>query len=530
MSESLARSGLYASIKQSTPGADWDCIVIGSGIGGMACGAALAKHGQRVLLLEQHYVPGGMTHTFTRHGFRWDVGVHCLGEQGPKDVSGKLLHWLTDGQIRMNRLPEVYERFWFPGRQYTYSSNIENHQATLIRAFPKEEAAIRKYFRLVRWVFNMARPFYVLKAAPLPVNRVANAAMGGLWKRYWQRTTKEVLDELFSDDKLKAVLVAQWGYYGSPPSRSSFGMHAMVARHFFDGAFYPVGGSEAFAKYLLATINEAGGRTYVRASVDEILVEHGSAVGVRLSGGECIRAKRVVSAVGAKNTINRLLPEAHRSSSWARSLNGLSSSPAYLCLNLGFEGDIRKAGASETNNWLMQSWDVEDSHWNFSDPKAVPPIAYLSFPSLKDPELKERCHERSTGEALAFVHWEEFAAWADTRRGHRGADYEALKQELADRFVAHLRDQLPDIMKHLVYYEMSTPVSTHFFTRSWEGGIYSFETTPERFANTDLSAHTPIKNLYLTGSDVISPGVAGALVAGVLTAAAIDPRVALKLA
>ena len=40
----------------------WDAIVIGSGMGGMTTAAILAKTGARVLVLEQHYVPGGFTH------------------------------------------------------------------------------------------------------------------------------------------------------------------------------------------------------------------------------------------------------------------------------------------------------------------------------------------------------------------------------------------------------------------------------------------------------------------------------------
>ena len=44
----------------------WDYIVIGSGMGGMISAALLAKLGKKVLIVEQHYVPGGFTHTFSR--------------------------------------------------------------------------------------------------------------------------------------------------------------------------------------------------------------------------------------------------------------------------------------------------------------------------------------------------------------------------------------------------------------------------------------------------------------------------------
>ena len=61
-------------------GEKFDVLVIGSGIGGMSAASLLARSGKRVLILEQHYVPGGFTHTFTRKSYEWDVGFHYLGE------------------------------------------------------------------------------------------------------------------------------------------------------------------------------------------------------------------------------------------------------------------------------------------------------------------------------------------------------------------------------------------------------------------------------------------------------------------
>ena len=55
------------------PDGPWDAIVIGSGMGGMTSAAVLAKLGQRVLVLEQHVIPGGFTQTFRRPGHHWDV-------------------------------------------------------------------------------------------------------------------------------------------------------------------------------------------------------------------------------------------------------------------------------------------------------------------------------------------------------------------------------------------------------------------------------------------------------------------------
>ncbi len=93
----------------------WDAIVIGSGMGGLACAAALARTGHAVLVVEQHHVAGGLTQTFTRSGFRWDVGVHYLGEMGPDGETRMLLDWLTGGAIQFNSLGTVYDTIHFPG-------------------------------------------------------------------------------------------------------------------------------------------------------------------------------------------------------------------------------------------------------------------------------------------------------------------------------------------------------------------------------------------------------------------------------
>ena len=118
---------------------------------------------------------------------------------------------------------------------------------------------------------------------------------------YSDRTTREVIMEIFDDEKILGVLSGQWGDYGLPPGQSSFAMHAMVVRHYLNGGNYPIGTSRKIAETIIENLENKGGKLYVNAAVDEILVNKGKVHGVRLEGGEEIYAPIVISSAGGES-------------------------------------------------------------------------------------------------------------------------------------------------------------------------------------------------------------------------------------
>ena len=506
-----------------------DTIVIGSGIGGLACASALAKCGHRVMVLEQHYVAGGLTQTFTRKGFTWDVGVHYLGEMGPGSHERKILDWLSDGAIKMAPIGGAYDVIHFPGNfEITFASPAEVLKMNLKEKFLHSSGEIDAFFLLLRKMAREARAPFKLRALPQPLRWIYSLWAGGIIRKWWGKTTDEVLGEIIRDQKLRSVLTAQWGDHGGRPAEGSFAMQALIMNHFLDGAFYPAGGAGTFTDSLIPVIQNAGGEVRVKSPVKEILVTNGRATGVRLEDGSEHHSKRVVSATGARDTVQHLLPPHARNTAWAQEILTFKPSLCNLCLYLGFEGDIRAAGATAANHWIYESWDTNAVIW--SNPAATDaPVLIVSFPSLKDPTHEAGEKQKHTGQVITLVNWEVFSTWEKSRHGDRPDGYRKLKQLIEEKMLARFKHYFPEIASLIVYHELSTPLSMVHFVRRQQGASYGLETTPRRFLSRSLCMKTPVKGLYLAGQDVVTPGIIGAMLGGILAAAAIDPRIFRKL-
>ncbi|MCB9529172.1 MAG: NAD(P)/FAD-dependent oxidoreductase [Myxococcales bacterium] len=512
----------------------WDAIVIGSGMGGMTAAALLAELGKRVLVLEQHYVPGGFTHTFRRKRWSWDVGVHAVGEVSERSLPGRILARLTRGRLRWASLGDRYDEFYFPDDvRLDFPADQRAWRDAVVAAFPDGAEAVDRYLAMCREVGRSMRGYYLARVAPGPLALPAELLLARAAKRWLDQTTADVIAGLTDDPRLRAVLAAQWGYYGSVPSRSSFAMQALVVRHFFRGAYYPEGGSGEIARQLLRTVAEAGGWTRIRADVAEIVIEKGRAVGVRLADGEELRAPRIVSAAGVMSTVDRLLPAAARGD-WATPITRLRPASAHVCLYLGFKGDIRAAGAGSANKWFWHTWSCEDDAWRVDpEAEALPdaPILYCSFPSLKDPHHDPGPEQLHTGEVVTFVPWSVFEPYRDAGDGRpmkRGAEYEDFKARLTASLRAQLLRHMPALEPMIAHAELSTPLSTEHFVRPMHGSIYGIEPTPERFRCRALRPKSPIPGLYFAGSEVSGVGVIGAMMGGVLAAAAVEPRAGIR--
>jgi phytoene dehydrogenase-like protein len=220
------------------------------------------------------------------------------------------------------------------------------------------------------------------------------------------------------------------------------------------------------------------------------------------------------------NTFQQLLePSVPQVAAYRERLKQVRPSMASMCLYVGLRETAEQLGLPKTNFWIYPGEHYEQDLARFAeDPEAEIPLVYISFPSAKDPTFTDRYPGRATIEIVAPGPHEWFAQWADRPWGKRGDDYEELKERLSLRLLEKLYDRLPHLRGKVDYYELSTSLSTAYFCRYLSGEIYGLDHDPDRFGQDWLKPRTDIPGLYLTGQDILTCGVVGAMIGGLLTA------------
>ncbi len=502
----------------------FDAIVIGSGIGGLTAASLLAqRRGMQVLVLERHARLGGFTHAFRRPaGWRWDVGLHYIGQMDERHPARRLMDEVTGGRVDWRPLPSPFERFVFPGLAMDQPAGREAWREALVARWPAERRGIDRYFREVAAASNWMAPYLLAQGGPA-WTRWPAAALRWLGRGQALRTTGEVLDGCVTDPALKAVLAAPWGDYGLPPSLSAFAVHATVAAHYFDGGWYPVGGGEAIVAAARSVIEAAGGACLASHEVETVLVERGRAVGVRARRGQGrrepveFRAPVVISDAGARLTYERLIPEESAPPALATCRDGLRRLPgatSMVQLFLGLKDSPDRLGFRGENHWLFDGIDHDALYARRNAlAEGQASMAFLSFPSVKDPTATA-----PTAEIVAPLDYGVLAQWAGRPWHRRGAEYETVKAGIADTLLGFVERHYPGFGDQVAYRELATPLSVEHFAAHPAGAVYGLPAVPARYRAGWLGIATPLPGLVLTGSDVAGHGIAGAMMGGVATA------------
>ncbi len=505
----------------------YDTIIIGAGAGGLAAAICLAREGQKVVVLEQHDVPGGWCHSFYLDGHRFTPGVHYVGLLGEGEATNDLYRGLGIANdlvfFRMN--PDGYEHVRIGDERFDFPSNFDELVARLSDRFPKERKRIHKYLNLIK---KASEELYSLPYIKGFWQKLTLPYRTRHFGKYGLFTLRRVINWHIKDPLLKNILNIQCGDHGVQPRRAAFILHSALMYHYFQGAYYPMGGGGALIKAMTNAVKKYGGAIRTSTAVKNILLEgdiQKRAIGVALENGGRLFADRIVSNADVGITYDQLIGRENLSGKLQKKLARTKYSCTSLMLFLTVDMDVRKAGLDSGNIWMMPNRDADEVYDALMREDITQGDAFegmfISCTSLKDPASFDGKHH--TIEAITYINYKAFERFKD-ENDQRSRAYLDFKELLTQKMINGLELAVPGIRNHIVHQELGTPITNEHYINTTEGNVYGTEKSLKHIGPFAFKAKSEIENLYLCGSSILSHGVAGASHSGVDTAALILGR------
>jgi len=511
----------------------WDVIVIGSGLGGLACATYLCAAGKRTLVLEAHYVAGGNSQVFRRgkHGrkYEFDVGVHYIGECGQEGSITRILRGAGVGdRVRFRQLdPDGYSTLVFPDLTFRVPAGWDRYRARLLETLPEEAEKLGAVVDVLREVAEGGRRFQNREIGPQDLATEAPSFM--MWGL---RPVTDLFSEYGISQRATAVLLGEQGDYAVRPSRTPTALAAGLTDHYMRGAFYPEGGGQVIAGRLVEAIRAYGGEVRTRAPVRRIRVEEGRVVGVELASGATIDAPVVVSNADLKRTVRELVGEHHFSADTIERVRNYRMTLPLFVVYLGLDTDLAAQGMVNSNLMVWGDYDIEGIYEQLeSGQLPEKDFLYITAASLKDPTNVRLAPPGYSNLQIMTLVPREYDLWHVAPDGtevgayHRDPEYRRRKDTLTERLLAAAERFVPGLRAHIDWQEAATPVTQERFTHSTGGTSYGIEFACDQMGPLRLGPETEVPGLFLCGASTPSGhGIGGVLRGGVSAAGAVLQR------
>ncbi|MFC5771171.1 phytoene desaturase family protein [Thauera sinica] len=504
-----------------------DVAVIGAGIGGLTAAALLADAGLRVEVFEQHDVPGGFSHTWLRRArvrdpqsgeplvFRFDSGVHDVSGWHPGGTVRSVFERL--GIAREDEWVRLDHRYMLDGRTLDVPRDWRAWVERLAAEFPHEAAGLRALFGDIHAVyeamFSTAAERGGIPGTPGTPRALLEFALRHPLAVAWlDRPWQDFVERHVRDRAVQAWIGALAGYVTDDIARLRVRDIVPIFGYYFEGGYYPLGGSGLIARRLVEAIEARGGRVHLRTEVLRIVTGDGAAKGVVVRGQNgperSVQARAVITNADLGQSLTRLLPR-----------------------------DEAPPGVRELAGRLQPTCSAMGVSLAVKGMLAMPPIVHVEgaggavsivIPSQVDPGCAPPGH--STVELLALMRPDEAQAWfadmpADDRaeEGHdhrayrRSAPYLARKQAAGDRLIALARQAIPDLDQRIIYRTDASPLTFQRYAWATGGAIYGMR------SHGAIPTKSPVRNLVVAGAATHGPGIEAVVISGAYAAEALLP-------
>jgi all-trans-retinol 13,14-reductase len=484
----------------------YDVVIIGSGLGGLACGAILAKEGKKVCVLEKNQQIGGNLQTFVRDKVIFDSGVHYVGGLSEGQNLNQLFRFLgIMEKMKIRKLDEdCFDAILFKDdpKIYRYGQGYENFIQQLLADFPGEEEALRKYCEKIKDVcsrfplYNLRTGDYFDKVNVLEID------------------TQTFLESVTENVKLQNVLAGTSLLYAGEPYKTPFYVHALVINSYIESSYRFVDGGSQIARALMRQIHSTGGKVIKHAKVVKLVEEGGKVQYAMTDTGERYTGELFISNVHPTKTLELLETDMIKKAFRSR-INGLENSISTFYANV-----VMKKNSWPYKNHNYYYFDNSDAWSVLQYTEDSWPTGYALFYSASSKNM-----EFADGvTVMTYMKFDEVKQWAHTfntvsHEESRGEAYDKFKKEKAEKLFALVEKRFPGFIDAIESYYVATPLSVRDYIGTDDGSLYGVVKDFKEPMRTFISPRTKIPNLLLTGQNLNLHGVLGVTVSAVLTCA-----------
>jgi phytoene desaturase len=480
-------------------------VVIGSGFGGLAAAIRLQARGFATTILEMRDKPGGRAYVFEDKGFVYDAGPTIITAPFLIDELFALAGKRTEDYVRIVPVTPFYRIVFSDGRHFDYTG-AEMEIIEQIRRFnPADVDGYLAFAAKSRAIFE--RAFIDLADQPFSSFADMIRVAPDLIRLRSQESVFALVSRYVKDPFLRQVFSFHPLLVGGNPFQSS-SIYAMI--HYRErkwGVHFAMGGTGALVQGLLRLFTEMGGKLRLNARVDQLLLEDGTARGVRLDSGEEIPASVVVSNADVANFYKKAVPAQVRKKWSDKRLDKMRYSMSLFLIYFGTDRtypDLAHHTIVLTERYKELLEDIfrrKILAHDFS--------LYLHAPTRTDP-------------SLAPPGCECFYVLSPVPNLDGKINWNAVKEKYADAILQSLEKLCPDLRKHIVSKLIWTPLDFETQLDAHLGSAFQFEpilTQSAWFRPHNVSED--VKNFFLVGAGTHP----GAGVPGVLSSAKLLEKV-----
>ncbi|MFW9947017.1 MAG: phytoene desaturase family protein [Candidatus Odinarchaeota archaeon] len=449
----------------------YDAVVIGAGNGGLTAAAQLAMKGAKVLLLEQHNLPGGFASSFVRGRFEFETSLHELCDYGSSTNKGGV-RALFEDKLKLPcefvEIPEAFRLILTDSDEnvdIVMPFGIEEFLEAIEKEVPGCKESVKKFFDLGRDIQNATN--YIGQTKGNPDQNVLLAEHSNFLKTT-AYSVDEVQNALNIPEKARKILNAYWVYLGIPTSRLNFTIYAvMTYLYILRKAYIPKYRSHEYTTALDAKIREFGGKIEYNTRVEKILVENGKVVGVETSNGDKISTNNVVCNASPTLTYNKLIyPKSEVPEIAYKEINARNHAVSTFVVYLGLDATAEDLGLKDYSYFIYNNMNTDELYDSINELKTPGVQATICLnTAIPDCSPPGTC-------ILSITTAFRPGIWDNVKP----EEYFKLKNKIAQELIDTFEKVTgAPIKEHIEEIEVATPQTFARFTGTYNGIVYGYE-------------------------------------------------------